>query len=120
MPKVVLVVDDSDAIRKFVAFALRASGCSVITAQDGLDALEKMLRANVDLVITDLNMPKLDGYGLIRAIREDRTQGSVPILILSSLSSKQEIDQGLHLGADAYLTKPFDSKRIQYEVAKYL
>ena len=120
MSKVVLVVDDSESIRKFVAFALRAMGYSVLTAQDGLDALEKMLRARVDLVITDLNMPKLDGFGLVRAIRQDREQGQGPIIILSSLSSKQEMDQGRQLGADAYLTKPFDQKRIQSEVSKYL
>lgn len=120
MSKVVLVVDDSDAIRKFISFALRAEGYTVITAQDGLEALEKMLRDRVDLVITDLNMPKLDGFGLVRAIREDREQGSIPIIILSSLNDTQDIDQGRRLGADSYLTKPFDPKRIQYEVSKYL
>lgn len=120
MAKVVLVVDDSESIRKFVAFSLRAMGYTVITAQDGLEALEKMLRAHVDLVITDLNMPKLDGFGLVRAIREDREQGSVPIIILSSLTNEQDIDQGRQLGVDAYLSKPFDPKRIQYEVSKYL
>lgn len=120
MSKVVLVVDDSESIRKFVAFSLRAMGYSVITARDGLEALEKLLRAHVDLVITDLNMPKLDGFGLVRAIRQDSEQGTVPIIILSSLTSQQEMDQGRLLGADAFLTKPFDPKRIQYEVSKYL
>lgn len=120
MSKVVLVADDSGAMRKFVSFALRTMGHSVITARDGLDALEKLLRTHVDLVITDLNMPGLDGFGLVRAIRQDRENGAVPIIILSSLSNEQDVDQGRRAGADAYLTKPFDPKRIQYEVSKYL
>lgn len=120
MAKTVMVVDDSSAIRKFVMFALRARGLTVMTAQDGMDALEKLARAPVDLVITDLNMPKLDGFGLLRAIRDDSEYGEVPIIILSSLSSTQEMEQGFRLGANAYLVKPFDQKRIQYEVAKYI
>ena len=120
MSKVIMVVDDSSAIRTFVMFALRASGYTVVQAQDGMDALEKLSRAHVDLVITDLNMPKLDGFGLVRALREDREYSNVPIIILSSLTRTEEIDQGLQFGANAYLAKPFEQKRIQYEVAKYL
>lgn len=119
-PKTVLVVDDSDAIRKFVMFALRARGYHVVTARDGLDALEKLARARADLVITDVNMPGLDGFGLVRALREDRDYARTPIIILSSLSGDEEVGEGLAAGADAYLKKPFDQRRIQYEVAKYL
>lgn len=120
MAKVVMVVDDSTATRKFIMFALRAQGYTVLTAQDGMDALEKLARTPIDLVITDLNMPKLDGFGLVRALRADRELTGVPIIILSSLSGPDEIEQGISLGANSYLTKPFDQKRIQYEVSKYL
>lgn len=120
MPNTVLVVDDSPMSRKFVTFALRAKGLTVLAAQDGLDALEKLAHTPVDLVITDLNMPKLDGYGLVRAIRDDPAFGAVPIIILSSLTSDQEKQHGFDVGADAYLPKPFDQRRIQYEVAKYI
>jgi two-component system chemotaxis response regulator CheY len=120
MPKTVMVVDDSDSIRKFVMFALRARGFTVVLAQDGLEALEKLAQASVDLVITDLNMPKLDGYSLVRAIRDDRELAALPIIILSSLSGDEDVQEGLRLGANAYLVKPFDQKRIQYEVSKYL
>ncbi|WP_456427654.1 response regulator [Rhodocaloribacter sp.] len=120
MSKTVMVVDDSSAIRKFVMFALRARGLTVVTAQDGMDALEKMARSQVDLVITDLNMPKLDGFGLLRALRDDNDYAELPIIILSSLSSSEEQQQGLQLGANAYLVKPFDQRRIQYEVSKYI
>lgn len=119
-PQKVMVVDDSATIRRFVMYALRARGLQVITAEDGQEALETLARTSVDLIITDLNMPKLDGFGLVRALREDSEYGSLPVIILSSLSSDEDIDRGLQLGATAYLTKPFDETRIQYEVAKHL
>jgi CheY-like chemotaxis protein len=118
--KAIMVVDDSETIRKFLAFALRALGFSVVAARDGMDALEKLSQNKVDLVITDLNMPNMDGFEFLKALREDREYSEVPIIILSSLSSSQEIDMGMRLGANSYLVKPFDQKRIQYEVAKYI
>lgn len=120
MSKIILVVDDSATIRKFAMFALRAGGHQVLTAQDGLEALEMLARDAVDLVITDLNMPRLDGFGLVQALRENAAYAGLPIIILSSLSSDEEKEQGMSLGANAYLTKPFDPKRIQYEVAKFI
>jgi len=120
MPSTVLVVDDSRAIRKFVMFALRAQGLHVVTAQDGLDALEKLARQSVDLLITDLNMPKLDGFGLVQKLRKDTRNGRLPIIILSSLGSDADREAGFSAGADAYLVKPFDQKRLQYEVAKFV
>ncbi len=119
-PKRVLIVDDSATTRRFVTFALRARGLQVLTAEDGQEALEKLAITPVDLVITDLNMPKLDGFGLVRALREDGNYASLPVIILSSLSKREDIERGLRLGATAYLTKPFDESRIQYEVAKHL
>jgi two-component system chemotaxis response regulator CheY len=116
----IMVVDDSATIRRFVMYALRARGLQVVTAEDGQEALETLAHTPVDLVITDLNMPKLDGFGLVRALREDSEYGSLPVIILSSLSGSDEINRGLRLGATAYLTKPFDETRIQYEVAKHL
>jgi two-component system chemotaxis response regulator CheY len=118
--KSIMVVDDSETIRKFLSFALRALGFSVIAARDGMDALEKLSKNRVDLVITDLNMPNMDGFEFLKALREDAQYSEVPIIILSSLSSSQEIEMGMRLGANSYLVKPFDQKRIQYEVTKYL
>ena len=118
--KAIMVVDDSETIRKFLSFALRALGFSVVSARDGMDALEKLSQNRVDLVITDLNMPNMDGFEFLKALREDTQYSHVPIIILSSLSSSQEIEMGLQLGASSYLVKPFDQKRIQYEVAKYI
>ncbi len=115
-----MVVDDSESIRKFLVYALRSQGISVVAARDGMEALEKLSQNKVDLVITDLNMPNMDGFEFLRALREDREYSEVPVIILSSLSNEQDIALGLKLGANSYLVKPFDQRRIQYEVAKYI
>lgn len=120
MKKVVLVADDSPSIRKFVAFALSAKGFEIIPASDGMEALEKIPAGKVDLIITDLNMPNLDGFELIRSIRSNDDFKETPIIILSSLAGSEEINKGLECGANSYLVKPFDPKRILYEVSKYL
>ncbi len=120
MKKVVMIVDDSESVRKFVMFALRSRGCQVIAAKDGMHALELLAHKKVDLIITDLNMPNLDGFELVRAIRDDQELKALPIIILSSLDSEGEKKLGKELGANAYLIKPFDQKRIQYEVSKFI
>lgn len=120
MAKSVMVVDDSESVRKFLVFALRSSGYIVIAARDGMEALEKLTQHKVDLVITDLNMPNMNGYELIQALREDSEYSDVPVIILSSLSNDEDIEYGLKIGANSYIIKPFDQKRIQYEVAKFI
>ncbi len=120
MKKVILVADDSPSIRKFVSFSLTMQGYEVISACDGMEALEKLPNAKVDLVVTDLNMPNMDGFELIKAIRANPEYEELPIIILSSLSSSEDIEKGMSCGANSYLVKPFDPKRMQYEVSKYL
>lgn len=116
----VLIVDDSATVRKFVSFTLKMKNFEVIIAEDGLDALEKMPYDGVDLVITDLNMPNMDGYELIRNLKEDDKFSNIPIIILSSESGEDDIEKGKALGAASYLVKPFNAVRLQYEVTKYL
>ncbi|MBI2419753.1 MAG: response regulator [Ignavibacteriales bacterium] len=120
MKKVILIADDSPTIRKFVSVALTMQGYEVVSACDGMEAMEKLPQAQFDLVITDLNMPNLDGFELIKSIREDERYKEIPIIILSSLAGSAEIEKGLKSGANSYLVKPFDPKRVQYEVSKYL
>ena len=120
MKKVILVADDSPTIRKFVSIALTMQGYEVVVVSDGMEAIEKLPQNKIDLVITDLNMPNLDGYELIKSIREDENFKEIPIIILSSLGGDGEIERGLKCGANSYLVKPFDPKRVQYEVSKYL
>ena len=120
MKKVILIAEDSPTIRKFISFSLAAKGFEIITAADGMEALEQLPKENINLIITDLNMPNIDGFELIRSIRNNDDLKDIPIIILSSLTSREEIEKGISCGANSYLLKPFDPKRIIYEVSKYL
>ena len=120
MEKTILIAEDSNSIRKFIASALKLRGFKVVEASDGMEALEKLPIQKVDLLITDINMPNLDGIGLIKSVRESPDYKDLPIIILSSLTKDEDIAKGLEAGADSYLIKPFNAKRVQYEVAKYL
>lgn len=120
MKKVILFADDSPTIRKFVTFALQARGFNVISVSDGMEALERLPMHSVDLIITDLNMPNIDGFELINTVRANDDYSDIPIIILSSLGSNEEIEKGLKCGANSYLIKPFQPKRIEYEISKYL
>ncbi|MCH7887262.1 MAG: response regulator [Candidatus Marinimicrobia bacterium] len=120
MNKIALIADDSSTVRKFVSFALKSMGIEVVAASDGIDALEKLSTERFDLVITDLNMPHLDGYELISSIREIKDYEEVPIIILSSESGEEDRSKGFSVGANSYMVKPFDAKKLQYEVSKFL
>jgi two-component system chemotaxis response regulator CheY len=119
MSQTILVVDDSATVVKFVSFALKNAGYRVMTACDGMDALEKMsnLPEAVDMVITDLNMPNLDGYGLIGALRQNARYHSTPIIILSSEEGDDDRERGVEAGASSYLVKPFKAPVLLGEVA---
>ncbi|MDH4155988.1 MAG: response regulator [candidate division Zixibacteria bacterium] len=122
MAKTILVVDDSPTVVKFVSFSLRNSGYRVVTACDGMDAIEKIsgMPDRVDLIITDLNMPNLDGYALIGTLRQNEVHRRTPIIILTSEESAHERQRGLEAGADSYLVKPFKASLLRDEVSKYL
>jgi two-component system chemotaxis response regulator CheY len=120
MGKVILVVDDSATVRKFVSASLTMQGFNVIAACDGMDALEKLPSWTFDLVITDLNMPNMDGFELIRSLRGNPQYKELPIIILSSLDDSTSIQTGKGVGASSYLMKPFSLEKIQYEVSKYI
>jgi len=120
MPRRILVAEDSSSVRKFITFALKLVGYEVIPTEDGMMALEELPKNKIDMLITDLNMPNVDGIRLIKTIREDPMYKDLPIIILSSLSAEEDIKTGLDAGANSYLIKPFNAKRIQYEISKYL
>lgn len=120
MQKSILAADDSASVRKLISLALKLQGYRVITAGDGMEALEILPTEQIDLLITDLNMPNVDGFELIRTVRSTPQYKELPIIILSSMTNNEDISRGMELGANSYLVKPFHQKRIQYEVAKYL
>jgi two-component system OmpR family response regulator len=108
-PKV-LVIDDEPGVRELISESLRISEITAVQAADGLEALSLLRREKFDLLILDINMPKLDGLALLEKLR---TEGmSVPVLMLSARADKTDINQGLRIGADDYLTKPFSIEEL--------
>jgi two-component system chemotaxis response regulator CheY len=122
MQQTILVVDDSPTIVKFVSFSLRNRGFNVVSASDGMDAIEKISNhsAPMDLIITDLNMPNVDGYELISTLRGDSKYREVPIIILSSEQEEEDKQKGIEAGASSYLVKPFKSAVLLDEISKFL
>ncbi len=100
----VLIVDDSEMVRNFHSYLLKEAGFEVRTAADGAEGLEVFLREPFDLVITDINMPRMDGFTFIKRVRElDKT---VPIIIISTQDEAQDKQKGFDAGANVYLVKP--------------
>ncbi|MEX8192060.1 response regulator [Comamonas guangdongensis] len=116
----ILAVDDSPSMRKMVSFTLTGAGFKVVEAVDGVDALEKAQKESIDLVLADQNMPRLDGIGLTRKLREDPKFQRTPILILTTESSDQMKQAGRTAGATGWLVKPFDPNRLIEVIQKVL
>ena len=108
----VLVVDDDGVTRKFLQFLLRSQGFGVRAAADGIEALELLAREEVDLVITDLNMPRLDGLELIRRIRAHPAAAGIPVILLTTEGDEESRRQGVEAGASEYLVKPVSGEQL--------
>jgi two-component system chemotaxis response regulator CheY len=120
MAKTILAVDDSSSLRQMVAFSLKAAGYLVVEAVDGVDGHEKAKAQTVDLVLTDQNMPKMDGLTLIQNLRQMPTYAKVPILMLTTESSDEMKSKGRAAGANGWLVKPFDPQRLIEVVKKVI
>lgn len=108
----ILAVDDSASMRQMVSFTLKSAGYKVTEAVDGQDAYDKAAMGGFDLVLTDQNMPNLDGIGLTRKLRDHPNFKTTPILILTTESSDQMKQAGRAAGATGWLVKPFDPVRL--------
>ncbi|MEL7290296.1 MAG: response regulator [Pseudomonadota bacterium] len=104
----ILAVDDSVSIRQMVSHTLRDAGYDVETANDGRDALTKVMRAKFDVVISDVNMPNMGGFELVEALREKPQYKFTPILMLTTETSSDKKQQGKAVGATGWLVKPFN------------
>jgi len=120
MAKTILAVDDSSSLRQMVAFSLKAAGYNVIEAVDGQDGLDKARQQAVDLVLTDQNMPRMDGLQLIKLLRGLPDYAKTPILMLTTESSDEMKQKGRAAGANGWLVKPFDPQRLIEVVKKVI
>ena len=117
MPKSVLVVDDDQSLRELLRLHLSAAGYAVSTASDGIEAGYAVLKSLPDLIITDVNMPHMDGYQFVEALKADKSLPPIPVIFLTSLD---EFDRGQQLGAVGYITKPVRADKLLAVVAEHL
>jgi len=115
-----LVVDDCRTTRKLISYLMQGGEFNITQAENGLDALEKLARIEVDLVMTDMNMPQMDGIELIKSMKEDNSYKGIPIIMLTTESDDEERERGLKAGASSYLTKPVSREVLMKELGKYL
>ncbi len=120
MAKTILAVDDSASIRQMVSFTLKGAGYDVVEAVDGEDALDKAKNHTVSLILTDINMPRMDGLDLVKSLRVLPRYKIAPILVLTTESSEAMKTEGRAAGATGWLVKPFDPKRLLEVVKKVL
>jgi two-component system, chemotaxis family, chemotaxis protein CheY len=117
MAKSILVVDDDQSLRELLKLHLSNAGYDVRTASDGIEAGYAVLKATPDLIITDVNMPHMDGYEFIEALKSDKSLPRIPVIFLTSLD---DFDRGKQLGAVGYITKPVRADRLLAVVAEHL
>jgi two-component system chemotaxis response regulator CheY len=119
--KNLLVVDDSATTRMLIALTLKKSlEYRIVEASNGTEAVEKLSSHPVDIVLTDINMPKMGGLELISYIRSSHSSPKVPIIVITTEGEEDARDRGLELGADAYLSKPISGAKLQETVRKLL
>lgn len=118
MSKTILAVDDSKTMRDMISFTLKDAGYSVLLAENGQLGLESLKANPVDLVITDINMPVMDGIEFVKSIRADATKRSMPVLILTTESGDDLKQQGRDAGATGWIVKPFVPEKLLKVVAK--
>ena len=116
----VLIVEDSPTMRQLIAFALkRIRGVRIVEASDGVDGLKKLSSERFDLILTDINMPIMDGLKLVSLVRNDANYKSIPIVVITTEGAQEDRERALALGANDYITKPIQPTKI-LDVARTL
>ena len=116
----ILVVDDDKTTRKLLSLYLKAKGYEVVTAENGLDAMEKLGTENINLVVTDMNMPYMDGIELTKNLRADDSWKDLPILMVTTEADDDERKKAYDTGVDDYLVKPANAEQISDSIKKIL
>lgn len=112
MSKTVLTVDDSRTMRDMLMLALTEAGYNVVQAEDGIHGLEVLKSSDPDVIVTDINMPRMDGYGFIQGVRGDLQYRAIPILVLTTESDAEKKDRARRAGATGWIVKPFDPVKL--------
>jgi two-component system chemotaxis response regulator CheY len=112
MAKTILTVDDSRMMREMLLMVLQRAGFDVVQAEDGVDGLNVLPTSNADVIITDINMPRLDGFGFIEGVRRDERHRATPILVLSTEFDAEKKGRARAAGATGWIVKPFDEEKL--------
>jgi two-component system chemotaxis response regulator CheY len=120
MTATILTVDDSASMRQMVSFTLKRAGYTVVEAADGVEALNYARTSTVDLVLTDVNMPNMDGISLVRELRQLQSYKFVPMLMLTTESGQDKKSLGKAAGATGWLVKPFNPEKLLATIEKVL
>jgi len=112
----IMIVDDCNTTRKLLGHYLRTRGYSVVFAENGLDAMEKLAIHDVNLVMTDLNMPYMDGMELIKLLRADPVLSEIPILMITTENDDIEREKAISCGANGYMVKPVTGNAIEEKI----
>jgi two-component system chemotaxis response regulator CheY len=120
MGKVIMTADDSASIRQMVSFTLKDAGYEVVEAVDGQEALDKLVAQPIHMLVTDLNMPKMDGIELIRKVRSESRYRFMPIIMLTTESQAAKKQEGKAAGATGWIVKPFKPEQLLAVVRKVL
>lgn len=120
MAKTVLVVDDSSTMRQMVAFTLQQAGFAVLEGANGQEGLTKLAGQRVDLIVTDLNMPVMDGITFIKNVRQGPATRGIPVLMLTTESQDSKKREGKEAGATGWIVKPFHPDKLLNTIARVL
>lgn len=116
-----LVVEDSPTMRQLISFSLkRFKNARILEAVDGVDALKKLSGERIDLILTDINMPVMDGLKLVALVRQNAQLKDIPIIIITTEGAEEDRERGLALGANAYISKPIQSSHLIKTITELL
>jgi len=120
MPKRIMTVDDSASMRQMVGFTLKQHGYDIVEAVNGAEALKKLEKETVDMLITDINMPEMDGISLVRKVRDNPSYKFMPIVILTTEFRPEKKQEGKAAGATGWIVKPFRPDQLVAVVRKVI
>ncbi len=120
MSENILVVDDCDTTRKIISYMVKGAGLNPIGATNGLDALEKLAQHDIAVVVTDLNMPQMDGFELVTNIRDNQALMDIPVIMVTTEADELKKNLGLSAGVDIFMSKPITSKWLTYQLRKLI
>lgn len=116
----IMIVDDCPTTRKLLGLYLRGKGYELVFAENGLDAIEKLARENISLILSDLNMPYMDGIELLRSVRSDPKLSHIPFLMVTTESDEEEKKRAIDSGANGYLVKPVTAEILLQNIKRIL